>query len=92
LLSPQPEAVETRVVGDWGVVPTRLVGSPFSTEAVTLVTSMLLNGGWLHLGSNALALWILGDNVEDRLDWPRHLALCALRGIAVGLFQVASAP
>ena len=90
-LSLQPEAFQARMVGDWGVVPARLVENPFSTEAVTLVTSMFLHGGWLHLGSNMLALWIFGDNVEDRLGRSRYLALYVLGGIAAGLFQVASA-
>jgi membrane associated rhomboid family serine protease len=34
---------------------------------VTLVTSMFLHGGWMHLLGNMLFLWIYGDNVEHRL-------------------------
>jgi len=30
----------------------------------TLLTSMFLHGGWLHLGGNMLFLFIFGDNVE----------------------------
>jgi membrane associated rhomboid family serine protease len=30
----------------------------------TLLTSMFLHGGWLHLISNMLFLWVFGDNIE----------------------------
>lgn len=33
----------------------------------TLLTSLFLHGGWLHLLGNMWFLWIFGDNVEDRL-------------------------
>ena len=31
---------------------------------LTLLSSMFMHGGWLHLGGNMLFLWIFGDNVE----------------------------
>src|SRR5918992_475250 len=34
---------------------------------LTLLTSMFMHGGWLHLGGNMLFLFIFGDNVEHRL-------------------------
>jgi membrane associated rhomboid family serine protease len=34
---------------------------------VTMVTSIFLHGGWMHLLGNMLYLYIFGDNVEDRL-------------------------
>jgi hypothetical protein len=33
----------------------------------SLVTSLFLHGGWLHLLGNMWFLWIFGNNVEDRL-------------------------
>jgi membrane associated rhomboid family serine protease len=35
--------------------------------AASLLTSLFLHGGWLHLLGNMWFLWIFGDNVEDRL-------------------------
>lgn len=35
--------------------------------ASTLLTSLFLHGGWLHLLGNMWFLWIFGNNVEDRL-------------------------
>jgi membrane associated rhomboid family serine protease len=37
----------------------------YDTRSVLL--SMFLHGGWMHLLGNMLYLWIFGDNVEDRL-------------------------
>ncbi len=31
----------------------------------TLLSSMFLHAGWMHLAGNMLFLWIFGDNVED---------------------------
>ena len=39
----------------------------------TVVTSMFLHGGWLHVLGNMLYLWIFGDNVEDRLGHAGYL-------------------
>ncbi len=75
----------------YGAVPARVVaGNP--TAMITLVTSMFLHGGWLHLLSNMWALFIFGDNVEDRLGSLRYLAFYFICGIVAGLVQVAVAP
>ena len=34
---------------------------------LTLLTSMFMHGGLMHLLGNMLFLWIFGDNVEDDL-------------------------
>ena len=34
---------------------------------LTIFTAMFMHGGWLHLLSNMLYLWIFGDNIEDIL-------------------------
>jgi len=32
---------------------------------LTLLTSMFMHGGFMHIAGNMLYLWIFGDNVED---------------------------
>jgi membrane associated rhomboid family serine protease len=49
-------------------------------EPVTLVTYMFLHGGWLHLLSNLLFLWVFADNVEDAYGHFGFLVLSVLRG------------
>ena len=41
------------------------VASPIPTWG-TAFTSMFIHGGWLHLLSNMLYLWVFGGNIEDR--------------------------
>ncbi len=59
---------------------------------LSLVTSQFLHGGFLHLGSNMLYLWIFADNVEDRLGHARFLALYLLSGVAAAVTQVLLSP
>lgn len=69
----------------WGLVPRHFVPS-------TLVTSMFLHGGLLHLGGNMLYLYIFGDNVEDRLGRGRYLLFYVLCGVAAAATQAYSNP
>ena len=69
----------------WGLVP-----AAFSW--VTVVTSMFLHGGFLHVAGNMLYLWIFGDNVEDRMGHGRFLVFYLLCGIAAALAQTISQP
>jgi membrane associated rhomboid family serine protease len=52
---------------------------------LTLLTSMFMHGGWLHLGGNMLFLWIFGNNVEHRFGSMRFLAFYLASGLAAGL-------
>jgi membrane associated rhomboid family serine protease len=57
------------------VAPTDLVPPPF-----TILTSMFLHAGFLHLLGNMWFLWIFGDNVEDRMGRLRFAAFYLLTG------------
>ncbi len=48
----------------------------------TLLTSLFLHGGWMHLVSNLLYLWIFGDNVEDSMGHIRFLLFYLACGLA----------
>jgi membrane associated rhomboid family serine protease len=67
---------------EYGVVPDRL-------SYVSLVTSMFLHGGWMHLIGNMWFLWIYGDNVEDVLGHAKYLVFYLVSGVAAALAQVA---
>jgi membrane associated rhomboid family serine protease len=54
----------------------------------TLVTSMFLHGGWLHLLGNMLYLYVFGDNVEDRLGHMGYAVFYLLAGIGASLTEV----
>src|SRR5688572_1730698 len=80
-----------RFVTEYGVVPARLFGGD-SLALLTLLTNQFLHGGWLHLLSNLLALYIFGDNVEDRLGSGRYLAFYLVCGVAAALLQAFLTP
>ena len=78
-----------------GVVPVEFtrgiqVGPPppLGITYTTLITSMFLHGGLLHIGSNMLYLFIFGDNVEDRLGHVRFLVFYLLCGIVAGITYI----
>jgi membrane associated rhomboid family serine protease len=59
---------------------------------LTVLSSMFLHGGWLHLIGNMWYLWIFGDNVEDRLGHVRYLVFYLAAGIVAALVQYATSP
>jgi membrane associated rhomboid family serine protease len=54
----------------------------------TLLTSMFLHGGWMHLLGNMLYLWIFGDNLEKTMGAGRFLFFYLACGIAAGLAHI----
>ena len=61
-------------------------------EQLTLFTYMFLHGGWMHLLSNMLFLWIFGDNIEDAMGHMRFLVFYLLCGAAAGIAHSLAAP
>jgi membrane associated rhomboid family serine protease len=82
------------------VVPARLTaalaggagGGDLPGALLSVVTSMFLHGGWIHLGGNLLYLWIFGNNVEDRLGRVPFLLFYLAGGIAAVAAQVVIDP
>jgi membrane associated rhomboid family serine protease len=71
----------------WAFVPRRFLADPIG-DFPTLFTAMFMHGGWLHLGSNMLYLWIFGDNVEDRFGRLPYLIFYLLCGLAATFAQL----
>lgn len=51
----------------------------------TLVTSMFLHGGWMHLIGNMLFLWIFADNIEVTIGSFRFLLFYLAGGVFAAL-------
>jgi len=69
----------------YGLVPARL-------NPATLITSMFIHAGWLHIIGNMWFLWIFGDNIEDILGRWKYIVFYLAAGVAAGLAQVATNP
>jgi membrane associated rhomboid family serine protease len=74
-----------------GFVPYQFTHDPV-TSAPTILTSMFMHASWGHLGSNMLALWIFGDNIEDAVGHVRYLAFYLLGGVGAAITQMAMDP
>jgi membrane associated rhomboid family serine protease len=72
-------------LADHGLIPSRF-------SFATLLTSMFLHGGLLHVATNVLYLWIFGDNVEDRIGHGRFVAFYLLCGATAAAAQVLMTP
>ena len=58
----------------------------------TVLTSMFLHGGWMHLIGNMWFLWIFGNNVEDAMGHVRFVIFYLVCGVAAALLQTAFTP
>jgi membrane associated rhomboid family serine protease len=93
------DQAEMRAVLGLGLVPAVLTGKAELAPALyvvpaplTVLTSMFLHGGWMHLIGNMLYLWIFGNNVEDAMGHGRYLVFYLLCGIAAALAQTIADP
>lgn len=79
-------------VHQFAFTPALLVRNPSAENALPVLTSMFLHGGWLHLIFNMWFLWLFGNMVEDKLGSFRYLLLYFLAGIGAAAAQFAVAP
>src|SRR6187549_1500113 len=94
LSQPSEKALQSFIMA-WGVVPREYstghdiaphIPLPFWS---TLITSMFLHGGWMHLGGNMLYLWIFGDNLNKLMGQVRYFLFYIVCGLAAGLAHIA---
>ena len=59
-------------------------------QLYTLLTSMFLHAGWLHLLGNMLFLYVFGDNVEDVFGHISYLVFYIVCGLAASFMYILS--
>ena len=74
-------------VTQYGLTPARVLADLIGSWQ-TFFTSLFLHGGWLHLIFNMLALYIFGDNVEDRFGHAFYLFFYFLGGLGASILHV----
>jgi membrane associated rhomboid family serine protease len=88
--------ITSNTSGDWSIadyaaVPCELADQCESQGSVsdpaTVLTSMFMHGGLLHLGGNMLFLWIFGNNVEDAMGRVKFVGFYVLGGVAAIALQ-----
>jgi membrane associated rhomboid family serine protease len=73
-----------------GYIPARLInptgyGYTWLEVAITLVTSLFIHGGFVHLFGNMIYLWVFGGAVEDALGHLRYLLFFIACGVVGSL-------
>src|SRR5437762_13525291 len=77
-----PEALTLNsFIATFGIVPERFHFS-------SLITSMFIHGGFLHVAGNMWFLWIFGKGIEDLIGHARFLFFYLACGIVAGLTHV----
>jgi membrane associated rhomboid family serine protease len=78
-----------RFVYTWSVVPIRLM---HGHHAITLLTSMFMHSGWLHIIGNMVYLWAFGPAIEDAMGSFRFLFFYLAGGLIAMFAQVMGDP
>ena len=76
-----PEGYDA-IVTKYGMTPALFLSGQ---ATYTIITSMFLHGGFVHLLGNMLYLYIFGDNIEDACGHDRFLAFYLLSGVLASL-------
>ena len=92
------ETMQAAAIG-FGVIPSVLFGVDHVAPELlsvpapaTLVTSLFLHAGFLHIAGNMLFLWVFGDNVEDAMGSLRFLAFYLVCGVCAALAHAYALP
>jgi membrane associated rhomboid family serine protease len=86
-------------VFQYGAIPAVVFGQadlPAGAVAIpayaTLITSMFLHGGWMHLIGNMLYLWVFGNNIEDVMGHARFIMFYLTCGILAAFSHAMTDP
>lgn len=80
-----PVGQQQSFVFDFGAIPVELTRGE---DLYTLLTSMFLHGGWMHLIGNMLFLWVFADNIEAVIGNFNFLLFYLLGGLAASVVHI----
>src|SRR5579871_60949 len=70
-----------RFIAHYGIVPDQLYPA-------SVITSMFIHGGFLHILGNMWFLWVFGRGVEDVLGHGRYFVFYMLCGVAAAIAHI----
>ena len=78
----------------FGMVPALIFGYSELSQSLniippvlSIITSMFLHGGWMHLIGNMTYLYIFGDNVEETLGRKKFIFFYLITGVCAAMAQ-----
>lgn len=74
---------------EYGSIPAEIVNG---VDYHTLMTSMFMHGGWMHLIGNMMFLWVFGDNIEATIGNVAYIIFYILGGLAAFLLHAYFSP
>jgi len=76
-------------VWTWSAVPIRIV---YGHHWITLLTSMFMHAGWMHIIGNMVYLWAFGREMEDAMGSGRFLFFYLIGGVVAMMAQILGDP
>jgi membrane associated rhomboid family serine protease len=73
----------------WSAIPIRIT---HGHRSITLLTSMFMHGGWLHIIGNMIYLWAFGPEIEEAMGSFRFLVFYLAGGLMAMMAQVLADP
>ena len=80
------------IINSYGMKPQNLFLDTNISNYFTIVSSMFLHGGFMHLIGNMLFLWIYGNNIEDAMGHIKFLFFYLFCGLAAAFLQALVTP
>jgi len=78
-----------RFVRAWSAIPLRITHGHHS---ITLLSSMFMHAGWMHIVGNMIYLWAFGPEIEDAMGSFRFLFFYLAGGLIAMMAQVIADP
>jgi membrane associated rhomboid family serine protease len=78
-----------RFVRAWSVIPLRIT---HGQHTITLISSMFMHAGWMHIIGNMVYLWAFGPAIEDVMGRASFLLFYLTGGVTAMLAQVVGDP
>lgn len=89
-----PEQTKYRLTYLFGMLPLRYSSPAWAAHFglppdfyLSFLTSLFLHGGWFHLITNMLFMWIFADNIEDLMGRGRFLIFYLVCGLSAQALQ-----
>ncbi len=86
--------IQDQIFLSFGMIPALIFGySELSDQLkiippfLSIITSMFLHGGWMHLIGNMTYLYIFGDNVEETIGKKKFIFFFLVTGVCAALSQ-----
>ena len=72
-------------INQWSLVPAEVAAG---RGWITILTSMFMHAGWMHIIGNMVFFWAFGPEIEDVMGTVRYLIFYLLGGLAATAAQV----